>query len=308
MIRAAAVLLLALSGPAAAQGPDFCAAVWQRLTDSAALVFPLQGKIEATEAGDCLATQVMLETPGDFVPDWHADSMLLRGTALAWLVGEQAAPDRLEVEVSGLHLVVETGNPQIDYTLAAQARANRIQARAALTWDATAKALVLETLEVDFPAANRLELAARIEGVDLSSTGAAQTSLGSFALTEVDLLIQSHGLFEWYLLNPMAVALLPHDGDMQAAEAGLKAEAAGNIARLPGATFSQQSKSALLALVSELPNPSGILTLSLRSEAGLGPVRLSGYAVTGVPATIEAAAPLLDGVSVDIGWTPEDAP
>lgn len=303
MIRAAVLLLLALPGPAAAQGSDFCAAVWQRLTDNAALVFPLQGQLQPDQGGDCVISDVVLETPGDFVPDWHAATLRLRGGALGWLVDGKAAPDRLEVEVSGLHLVVRTGHAQTDYLLTAQARANTIKARAALSWDATAKVLLVDALEVDFPGPNRLELTARIAGVDLSSTGAAQMSLTSFAVKEADLLVQSHGLFEWYVLNALGPSLLPYEGDMLAAEAALKADASSGIAALPEAVVPATSKAALQALVAELPNPSGTLTLSLRASDGFGPSRLMGYAMTGVPATLEGIAPVFDGVLINIGWT-----
>jgi hypothetical protein len=57
-----------------------------------------------------------------------------------------------------------------------------------------------------------------------------------------------------------------------------------------------------------MPNPAGRLTVRLRSEAGLGPVRLLGPVMTGMPQGLAEAVPLLQGVTLDIGWSPEDAP
>jgi hypothetical protein len=77
---------------------------------------------------------------------------------------------------------------------------------------------------------------------------------------------------------------------------------------LPAASFPPASKAALQAVLSELPNPSGTLTVAMRSDAGIGPARLMGYAMTGVPDTIAGLAPVLDGVTFDIGWSHASTP
>jgi hypothetical protein len=124
-------------------------------------------------------------------------------------------------------------------------------------------------------------------------------------VTEADLRGQTHGLFEWFLLNSLASVFLPYEGDVEAAATQLWAEMAATVDDLPESSFPAASKSALKTLIGELPNPSGVLTLQLRSEAGIGPARLAGYAMTGVPDSLEDAEPLMDGVTVDIGWTHE---
>ena len=68
--------------------------------------------------------------------------------------------------------------------------------------------------------------------------------------------------------------VLPSEGDMDAAVGGYPGGPDGRwSADLPGTSFSDASKAALVALIAELPNPSGDLTLGLRAEPGLGPVR-----------------------------------
>lgn len=305
MIRTALVLVLALAGPAAARTD--CAALWSRLSTRLADSFPLRGSVAAPEEDWCVFTDVVLDWPGDYTPDGHADRLRLRGTALDWMLEAAPAPDRLEAEVEGLRLVIQTGNPQMDYLFAAQARANPIKAEIALSWDATAKEMLLERLHIDFPGRNLVQLTARIAGVDLSSRAGMQMAATGFALTEADLAVQSHGLFEWYLLNALGPMLLPYEGDMAVAVAGLKADAATAVLALPSETFADASKAALSALIGELPNPAGVLSLSLRSEVGIGPARLMGYAMTGVPTTLAEAAPVFEGVRIDIGWSHEDA-
>ena len=80
------------------------------------------------------------------------------------------------------------------------------------------------------------------------------------------------------------------------------------VGDLPETSVSADSKAALAALVAELPNPSGELVVRVTAKPGIGPVRFGGYAVTGVPATLAEAAPLFQGVTVDVEWTHGDAP
>lgn len=79
------------------------------------------------------------------------------------------------------------------------------------------------------------------------------------------------------------------------------------VGDLPGTSVSGDSKAALRALIAELPNPSGDLTVSLRADPGIGPTRAAGCAMGGVPETLAKAAPLFQGVTLDIGWTHADA-
>lgn len=304
MIRAG-VLALLLAGPAAAEG--LCDAAWEKVLAGLTSFGTVSGTV-GQEGDWCIVHGVILDLDGQYLPDWHMDRLRFRGAALGWLVEGAGAPDGLEIGVEGLRLVVQTGNPQMDWLFAAQARPNAIRAETSLSWDAAARELRLEGLSIDFPGENLVELSAVAAGVDLSSTGAAQMSATSFALTEFDARITTHGLFEWYVLMALGPSMLPYEGDMDAAAEGLRAEMRAAVADLPGTSFPDASKAALGALIEELPNPSGDLTVSLRSEAGFGPSRLMPWAMTGVPRTVSEAAGVLDGVTVEVGWTHADAP
>lgn len=310
MIRASALALL-LSGPAGAEGlvgQALCAAAWGKLGEGVGAFADLRAA-GVTQDGDwCVAEAPVLDLEGQYVPDWHMDRLRFRGSALGWIADGSTLPEGLEVGVEGLRLVVQTGSEQMDWILAAQSRPNGIDAEASLAWDPTAKVLRLEGLSVDFPGENLVTASATLAGVDLSSTGAMQMSATSFALTEADLAVTTHGLFEWYVLMALGPQVLPSDGDMDAAAEGLRADLAAMIVDLPGTSFSDASKAAMAALVKELPNPSGDLTVALRAEPGIGPVRAAGYALNGVPQSVAEAAPLFQGVTVDVGWTHADAP
>ena len=306
MIRAGALLVL-LAGPVAAE-TGLCETAWARVAEGLGGFGTVTATGVAQEGDWCVVDVPVLDVDGQYVPDWRMDRLRFRGAALGWIADGSSLPEGLEIAVEGLRLAVQTGNAQVDWLLAAQARPNGIDAEAALAWDPVAKVLRLERLSLDFPGENRVEASAVVTGVDLSSTGAMQMSLASFALTEAELRVQTHGLFEGYALMALGSALLPPEGDMDAAAEGLRAEVLAAISDLPGTSFSDASKAALRVLVGELPNPAGDLAVTVKAEPGIGPVRFGGYAVTGVPATVAAAAPVFEGVKVDVGWTHADAP
>lgn len=311
MIRAG-LLALVLAGPAGAEGaevPGLCFGAWLPMSGGINSVTGAQAVGTVGQDGDwCIISDLVIDFPGQFTPDWHMDRLMFRGAALGWITDGSTLPEGLEVTVEGLRLVTRTGGDRTDWLLAAQSRANAIDAELSLAWDAAGRVLRLEGLSIDFPDENLVEASARVTGVDLSSEGSMQMSATSFALTEFDARITSHGLFEWYVLMALGPLALPSAGDMDAAAEAIRADLKAGVAVLPGTSFSDASKAALVALIGELPNPSGDLELSLRAVPGIGPVRFGGYAVTGVPETLAEAAPLFQGVVVDVGWTHVDAP
>lgn len=304
MIRAG-LLTLALAGPATADA--LCPAAWARVGAALADLGAVSGTV-GQDGGWCVVDGAVLNLDGQYLPDWHMDRLRFRGPALGWLVEGTGAPEGLEVAVEGLRPVIETGNAQFDWLYAAQARAHRIRAEAALSWEPDARVLRLEGLSIDFPGENLVEGSAVLTGVDLSSAGAMQKSLGSFALTRADLRVVTHGLFEGYLLMPLGSALLPAEGDMPAAAEGVRVGLAAALDSVPEANLSKAGKAALGTLIAELPNPAGTLVLSLRAEPGIGPVRLAGRAPGGGADNLAEAAPLLQGVVMDVDWTHSDAP
>lgn len=310
MIRAG-LLVLALASPVAAEGlagQALCSAVWAKVSGDWGYLGEVAA-VAVTQDGDwCLVDGPVLDLEGPYVPDWRMDRLRFRGSALGWVADGSTLPEGLEVTVEGLRLVVETGDARMDWLFAAQSGPNRIDAEAALAWDPTAKVLRLEGLSVDFPGENSVQVSGIVTGVDLSSMGAMQMSATSFALTDFEAQVTTHGLFEWYLLMGLGSAVLPSEGDIDAAAEGLRADMLTMVGDLPGTSFSDASKAALRALIGELPNPSGDLSLSLQAEPGIGPVRFGGYAITGVPQTLAEAAPLFKGVTVDVGWIHAEVP
>jgi hypothetical protein len=300
MMLRAAMLLAALTGPAPAQGlidQAFCAALWATARDHAAGAAPIGGAAVTARDGGCEFTDVLVDLPGEYTPDWRADRLWLAGAALPWAMGAGGPPDRLDLRVEGLRYSVTTGMAQMDYILAAQARAQPIAARLSLAWGDGV--LTIEDLTVDFPGENLLHLTARIHGLELGGSPGLPKA-DDLRLMAADVVIQTHGLFEAYALSPLATQYLPSDGDVAGAAEALMNEVAAKLRALPEPTFPPETRDALVRFVGEWPNPSGRLVGSLRTDQGID--------IGNMLFVEDLANPLGPGVTVLIGWTHEDAP
>lgn len=299
------VLAGLLAGAAAAETD--CRAVWGALAGHLPAGLNLAGRPANPQDGFCVMTGVELPLGDGAGSVLMIDRVLVKGSALDWLVGTEPAPTVLEGRIEGLRVIPRSGNAALDYAAEAQARLSRTNASFLISWDAAARRLRLERMHIDLPGNNAIYLGAAAEGVDLSSEAAIQSSLSGFLLTRVEMDATLHGAFEWYLLPQLALVLLPDTGDAAQTAADLRAQGKAAIAALPETTFPPETKDALVRLIGELPNPSGRMRLDFRADPGFGLVRFVGYAMTGVPATLAEAAPLFQGVTLDLAWTHEDA-
>lgn len=311
MKRYSAVIAALLAGPAAA---DSCEAAWAAITASQKLPFAVSGTMAPPDGDWCVVKDLRLDEPSfDIVESyrlgriWQADGVRFRGEAVSWFADGAGLPLRLEMEIDGLYSYVTDGSDGRTYASAVRARASKAFVSAALAWNSEERELVVEHIKVDFVGDNALALTARVGGVDLSSPAAAQMSAMAFAVKEADLTLRSHGLFEWYLLRSFGMIELM-EGDVDAYVAELKRTAIEGLEQLPQATFPDATRDAMAELIRELPNPAGVLSLSLRSDSGFGPARVMGFAFSGPPASIAEAAPIFDGVTIEVGWTHEDRP
>ncbi|WP_395542773.1 hypothetical protein [Neotabrizicola sp. sgz301269] len=294
-----------LASPAAAETD--CKALWGALATELPEGLILAGRPANPQDGFCVLTGIEMSYGAEARSVLVLDRLLVKGTALDAFLGADTAPTGLEARIEGLRLLTRTGIASFDYASAAQARLARTNASFLLSWDDKAKLLRLERLNVDLPGNNAISLKAEVQAVDLSSRAAIQTSLTSFALTRADLDMTLHGFFEWYLLPALAASFLPNEGDAEAAAKDAKATAKAFIETLPEPTFPTATRDAAARIVDEMPNPSGRLKLSFDAPEGFGPVRFARYALTGMPTTLQAAAPLFQGVTLGLSWTHEDA-
>jgi hypothetical protein len=256
----------------------------------------------SVEDGWCRVQDINLVPAGDYQPHWFADIVMFRGTGVEGLFDLSVAPELLEVRIDGARLVAQTGDPRLDYAYRIQSLDGKVDAALTVAWDRVTRVVTLSQLVLDFANVSRIAVTGKVANVDLSSLGLAQASLTGFAVTEADVVVTTHGLFETMLLMPLAPLVLPETDDVDAAVVALKEQTLAAIAALPAASFPDTTKDALARLIGDLPRPDGTLSVSLRSEAGFGPARLARFALVGVPTTMAEVAPVFDGVSIMAIW------
>jgi hypothetical protein len=299
----AMALVCGLAAPVTAQdmAREDCATIWSKAQAALQGVPHTFGTV-GMDQGWCLVDRLVLKSQSEYGADWETDQVRFRASAGAGLFYNSVLPESFELDVRGLRIVPHMGSAQMKYLFGLQTFLNKIDASLAYSWERDARVLNVTKLAIDFPAENEFKATARIINVDLSSEGTLQGSAAGFGVTNADVELTTNGFFESYMAMALGPILLPQEGDMEAEVRKLRAKTTAAIGDLPGTTFSSQTKSALKDLVADLPQPKGTLTLSLRADQGFGPVRLTRYAMTGLPETVADLAPIFDGVQIDADW------
>lgn len=294
-----------LAGAAAAQEP--CAGLWALVEGwgQAGLGAPATAQaVGPAEDGWCEAAGVRVALGGgSMVPTILADRLRWRGEELEAVLAGTGLPVAIELEAEGLRQVTVTGEPVLDWAFEAQARPQGSAARLAARWDREARAVEVTALSLDLPGDNGLEATARLEGVDLSTPGAAVTSLGSLSLARLDASVESNGLFEAYLLVPLASAVLVDAPSPEAGWAAWRRSALDAVAVMPDALAPAVTRAELKALLLELPNPAGRLDVAVDAQQGRG-LGVARFALMGVPDTPAALWAALDGLRLTVDWIP----
>jgi len=264
---------------------------------------PLTVQEFTTEGEWCVATDLRAgpqDTEGGFA--LAVKRFAWRGTGLESLA-EGLPPRALDLDVRGLHMLPQTGDPLLSWMLAAQARANGTDGTLSVRWDSLTGQISLTALEIDFPGDNAVSATATLTGADLSSQDAIVASLGRMAVTQMTLSVTTHGLFESFLLFPLAQVVLA------GAEPQAEAEEVKRVARsfatdLPPSSFDAATIAALDHLVADLPNPAGRIVLTVTAPEGFGPARLMSVVAMGLERAggIES---VLDGVRVGVAYHAE---
>lgn len=295
-----------LATPAMSMTEAECTRLWAAITGFGDDMRVSTGAV-AIEDGWCVGREVRLgSTTGNSVYAW-ADVVRLRGPGYAHLIlGEVpqggANPLQADLQVEGYVQELVSRDVISQYLLRAQSRPKALDVAVSVQADSATRILDLTRLDVDFPGDNAISVTGKARNVDLSTPAAQQMSLSGFAVTDLGVSIRSNGLFEDYALWPLGYLVLGGPTDPEVQVAALKLQGQAIVASLPDETFAPAAKAALAALISEMPNPAGTLDLSLRSEAGVGPARFAGYAITGVPGTVAGFGPLFDGVVINMEW------
>jgi hypothetical protein len=301
--------LLMLATPAMAQDLTLadCQGVLAALQPALTMMdMPLTLPPVTLQDGWCQIDAPLIAPDGDVQPNWTTDLVRFRGVGLGNITTGKP-PATLDVQVRHAQIRVKTGEARMDYLMGLQMGQNGINMDFAAQYDATMRVLKLDRLNFDFPGNNAVGLTAEVARIDLNSTGGMQLSVGQAGITALGVTVTSNGLFETYFVLPLGAALLPEIPetiDHAAYIATLIADTRATITGLPDTLIDAPSKAALDTLLAEMPHPWGTLTLNATAPAGFGTPRFMGFAMTGVPQTLDKWLPVLNGVTVKATYTP----
>lgn len=293
--------ILGLTGAHAQIGQPSCAAVLDRIGGLIGEADLFAGKTPRQGANRCSISDLEYEVDRNLTV--RVQRLVWSGDGFKEFVADGTPPSALTVQLEGLRFAPNIGDPVMQYLMDAQAASgDAIDVTVSAQWLADDNRLLIQSAEADFPGENAIWFDAEIDGVDLSSVATAQTSMGSFSITKTQTKVQSNGLFEQYVLMALGAALLDGSETPAVRAEELKREAIAEIDALPDAIFPVPSRVALKALVSDMPNPKGTLSVDMSATPGLGPGRFLPLALSGGPEDLSAIWPLLRGVRYDVQY------
>jgi hypothetical protein len=304
-----AFALLLLTTPAMAQDLTLadCTAIMTAAQPTIAmLAFPLTVPPVTLQDGWCQLDDIVITPEGEYQPTWTIEAIRFRGAGLAALASGKP-PTTLEVEVRKVDMKVTISDPDFEYLMAQQRGSLGIDVDIAAAYDPAARVLRLDRFDIDFPGPNFIGLTAQIDRIDLNSMDGMQSSVGWAGVTSLGLTVTSNGLFEEYFLMPVGDIVLmdrPQTIPPAAHVAGVIADSRATIADLPDTLIDAPSKAALDMLLAEMPNPWGTLTVNATAPQGFGSPRFMGFAMTGVPETLQDWLPVFNGVTVTATYLP----
>lgn len=159
--------------------------------------------------------------------------------------------------------------------------------------------VIVERAVMDNDAGDSLAVSGVFERVFLSSPSMAQVSLGSATFKA--------GLFSMALggehENPFGFDI---DAELRGSPQAQRDAAFDLVSQLPDGVVDAASRAELTAFAGDLPKPVGTLEVSVMSERGFGIMQAVGAGMQSVldgPNAAELEI-LLDGLSVDVDWTP----
>ena len=303
-IFSAICAILTLASVAQAQ-PVNCNAQWSRLNDlltkMGGIEVPIPGLIRQTSIGGCRTNGIRFPA-GDHV-QLRADSLSWSGRDLDRFATEGLPPTALSVYLDGVTITPDIGDPVYSYLQAIQARGKWFDLSINLDWDEDDNVLQVAAIRLSLPEDDYVEFQARIEGVDLTSASSLQVSVGSFAITGATFKVRSKRMFQDYLLVPLGFVALQGADDPAEKINELKELASASIDQAPDQLVSTSSKSALKALVQDLPEPSGILTIDQDASPGIGPARFLPFAIGGAKFEgLDDLWQILEGVTLGVTY------
>lgn len=177
-----------------------------------------------------------------------------------------SVPSELDLAISGFLISPDTGSELTNYIVEMQAEPMNIHL--AYRWDRVARTVDLADFSVTAGAFGGFSFSAHLSDADLDRVELQQLPSMPGAIDQLTLEIDN-ARFVSTLFAPAAVGMLPSDQDPRPLIEGYKQAVSSFITALPAANVSDDSKAALITLVTGFPKPLGDYTLDLRADPGI---------------------------------------
>lgn len=250
----------------------------------------------------CVLGDILVRTAANYGPDIRIKRMAISGSGFEAFFADMTPLRTAIVDIDDLQVLPRVGDPVYDYMLEVQQHRNLNDIDISVSWDPATNVLIMDRFEIDLPGENAISATLRVENADLSSLGALEMSLTGMAVTDLNLEVTSHELFENYLAPMLIPALLGSSGDPEQEVEEMKAMALGLLGQVPETILAAASLAAMAELMADIPHPAGTITLEMRANPGIGAVRFGPMFLFRAPETLAEVWPLFEGVTFDIGY------
>lgn len=295
------VLLAALASPASAMTAQQCADSFEAAANLIAPDFTFTLPAVAID-GSCEARGILAELN---------ERLTLEIDSLRWtmedpdrFIRDVLPPTAISLSIEGMRYFSRIDDPVMDYASRLRSQSVAMSAGLEMEWDADAKVLTLGEARWSDGFGNAVTVSAQVDGVDLTSWDSIAQSAGSAGLSEARIVLESAHFVEAYLAIPLAGLLLERDRLPGEQVVALRAVATQMVDLMPESILPSASAEDLRAVIADMPQLRGTLTVDVSSDPPWGSGRFLRFAVSGLPQTADEVWSVLDGVTFDIDWQP----
>jgi hypothetical protein len=251
------------------------------------------------EEGTCLLEDVVFG---------QGDGLKIEIAALNWrasgLDALKANPDTplsIDLTVTGLHVLPQTGDPWLDYSQRLQTRRNIIDGRFVARWDPVTGAVDIDRLAIALMGRNGLELVMRVTGADAILSAGWVQAAPAVRLERLTFSVENEGVMDGLIIGAILGQLTSLPGSPETVVNGTLREMQGLVALWPETIFPERSRAALIRLLQAGPLPWGRFELRL-AEGAVSLDRLLGLGLHPDPLGPEALAAAFDGAVFSVSF------
>ena len=205
-------------------------------------------------------------------------SLTLSAPGLFEALANGLPPPAASVALTGIASAPRLDDPLHEYIIELQSAP--FDVTLGYHWDAEAGTLSIDEASLSSPALGRLMVSGRLAGIHADALTVAESgTLPPVALHEAELMLDNKAFVPSFVA-PYLISLLSRDEDPRAQVARYQQQFDAVLQGLPDTLIDAQSKAVLSGFIFSFPHPTGIHTIHLQSDQGIGlETLLSGKAM-----------------------------